>query len=396
MSDETKTEENHIEKIPYQEIKDSPTIKYYTKWTRYEKYFSKIADPLLDPASQKHSLIENLLPKTPTILLYPRHAVIMEERQKNTKIELMPWEKKLHSLFEKYSGRVLYYHFLRLQRVLNIEVEPQTKTRRRIVLLPPEKGHWPYHITIYIGRKSELNLEIVQIEKNRMGLNTITVEVLQDKESKLTLLNILVQDDGTPIFYDLRAALKQGAQACVNSLIKGGKMSHISLTAVNNEVRARSQFKSVVLSLENNYVDHITNIINNAPDTSGTIDVNGYNLGGYLVHQGILKATSKGRNTVNRLSSNIIPLSDNGISASIPKLEIETPYAKEGVHSTNISMIANEIINYMRSRGLSASEALKIIITSQIADLANFYEREDRLSFSEEIVKPWMKNFSVL
>jgi hypothetical protein len=98
MSDETKTEENHIEKIPYQEIKDSPTIKYYTKWTRYEYYFSKTADPLLDPASQKHPLIENLLPKTPTILLYPRHAVIMEEKQKNTKTELIPWEKSfIHS-----------------------------------------------------------------------------------------------------------------------------------------------------------------------------------------------------------------------------------------------------------------------------------------------------------
>jgi Fe-S cluster assembly scaffold protein SufB len=55
-------------------------------------------------------------------------------------------------------------------------------------------------------------------------------------------------------------------------------------------------------------------------------------------------------------------------------------------------MIDDEAINYMRSRGLSPSEALRIIITSQIADLAGFYSREDKLMFAEEIVKLWMKN----
>ncbi len=359
--------------LPYQKTKDSPTIKYYTKWNKYLKHLEQ--EPI--PHEKPDIKYQGILPKdTPRIILQTPTNIMLENNHENTITRIIDpsqaMEKEILSLYDPHEGKIMATHLSKIEKILYIRVPREEKVKRKIIFIPPEKGHYPYHITIVLEEKSELTIEFIQSEKTGSGLNTITIEIIQEKDSKLNVLNQLLPQKNTPLYYTMRIENRDYSNTRVNTLAKAGEMTHSRIEVIARGKNADTILKSVLLAEEYTVIDHITVSVNDAENTSAEIRVKGFNLGGELVHQGTVKATVKGKASINRLYSMILPLSEKGVSVSVPKLEVDTDNVKEGVHSSDISSLTQESLFYLQSRGLSREEALMLILQSSILDLLEY------------------------
>jgi Fe-S cluster assembly protein SufD len=86
-------------------------------------------------------------------------------------------------------------------------------------------------------------------------------------------------------------------------------------------------------------------------------------LGGHVSLKGIIKI-KKGINQIEAfLKHSVLLIGKNSTAISIPELEIESNDVQAS-HSSAISQINSEELFYLMSRGLSYSQAVKLIIKS--------------------------------
>jgi Fe-S cluster assembly protein SufD len=98
-------------------------------------------------------------------------------------------------------------------------------------------------------------------------------------------------------------------------------------------------------------------------NTEGHMDfktvVNG---GGYTTFDGMIKIEKGSRATISRLEEHAIHLSDKARSDSIPGLRIDTNDVQRAGHASTSGQVDEEMLFYMRSRGIQRDEAIKLIV----------------------------------
>ena len=101
-----------------------------------------------------------------------------------------------------------------------------------------------------------------------------------------------------------------------------------------------------------------------AANTEGHMDfktvVNG---NGYTVFDGMIKIEKQSRGTISRLEEHAIHLSDSARSDSIPGLKIDTNDVQRAGHASTSGQIDEEMLFYMRSRGIGREDAVHMIVT---------------------------------
>lgn len=98
-------------------------------------------------------------------------------------------------------------------------------------------------------------------------------------------------------------------------------------------------------------------------NTEGHMDfktvVNG---GGYTTFDGMIKIEKASRGTISRLEEHAIHLSAKARSDSIPGLMIDTNDVQRAGHASTSGQIDEEMLFYMRSRGIQRDEAIHLIV----------------------------------
>jgi Fe-S cluster assembly protein SufD len=98
-------------------------------------------------------------------------------------------------------------------------------------------------------------------------------------------------------------------------------------------------------------------------NTEGHMDfktvVNG---GGYTTFDGMIKIEKGSRETISRLEEHAIHLSEKARSDSIPGLRIDTNDVQRAGHASTSGQVDEEMLFYMRSRGIQRDDAMKLIV----------------------------------
>jgi Fe-S cluster assembly protein SufD len=87
------------------------------------------------------------------------------------------------------------------------------------------------------------------------------------------------------------------------------------------------------------------------------------NADGYTVFDGMIKIEKQSRGTISRLEEHAIHLSEKARSDSIPGLKIDTNDVQRAGHASTSGQVDEEMLFYMRSRGIARDEAIHMIVT---------------------------------
>jgi Fe-S cluster assembly scaffold protein SufB len=336
-----------IEEIPYQKYHDSPTIKFYTSWPLYDEAF-------VPPNGRAELLIEErVMPGSRKVELFPEGGF----RGEGELIELEP------SLFSMDEGKILARHILSLEGTIRIDVPRGEKRKIEVVSIPPKLGSSHHHLRIELEDGSETDLVFLSTAKGSSGAPFVTAEIYV-KGSTLRMWNISAfEGGGLPMIWN-RILSENGGRVEVRNIVIGGRSNLVSNEVFMEGERGKSSISSFFFASNNEKIDHVTNIFNRSPGGVAEISGRGFNFGGTLVHRGKLKVYQEARGSENSLSS-IIYRSGRGVkSYSIPSLEVESSDLISASHETSISSIPEDVLFYMRTRGLSRRESLELMLRS--------------------------------
>src|SRR5881628_649939 len=108
--------------------------------------------------------------------------------------------------------------------------------------------------------------------------------------------------------------------------------------------------------------DIVTDLTHQAPSTTGSVLARGVLRDkSRLVFKGMIRIEKGAKNSRSYLAEHAMILSKNARADAIPGLEIETNEVK-ATHSGSVAQIDEEQVFYLMARGLSQSEAKKLII----------------------------------
>lgn len=83
---------------------------------------------------------------------------------------------------------------------------------------------------------------------------------------------------------------------------------------------------------------------------------------GYTTFDGMIKIEKDSRGTISRLEEHAIHLSEKARSDSIPGLMIDTNDVQRAGHASTSGQIDDEMLFYMRSRGINREDAINMIV----------------------------------
>jgi Fe-S cluster assembly protein SufD len=143
----------------------------------------------------------------------------------------------------------------------------------------------------------------------------------------------------------------------------GGKLQHIEAETYLGGNGARVDWKASTFASPGQTLLTAPWLRHVGANTEGHMEfktvVNGE---GYTVFDGMIKIEKASRGTISRLEEHAIHLSDKARSDSIPGLMIDTNDVQRAGHASTSGQVDEEMLFYMRSRGINRDEAIHMIV----------------------------------
>jgi len=142
----------------------------------------------------------------------------------------------------------------------------------------------------------------------------------------------------------------------------GGGITRSRMDSVLNGQGATAEDVEVVFGAESQRFDVVTDLTHQAPHTTGHVLAKGVlRESARSIFKGMIRIEPNAKNSNSYLAEHAMILSKKARADAIPGLEILTNEVK-ATHSGSVSQIDEEQVFYMMARGLSLSEAQRLII----------------------------------
>ena len=225
-------------------------------------------------------------------------------------------------------------------------------------------------VLVNLGAGSKATLIEHHVSLGASVSNSLT-EVICAPASRLNYLKLQDEADAAIHLASQRLSVGRGAQADLLHLDLGGKLARndlrVELSGDGAEVNAQGLF----FADASRHLDNHTRIDHQAPQTRsrelyrGIADGNGRGVfnGKIIVHQGAVKSDA-------RLTNQNLLLSRTAEIDTKPELEIYADDVKCSHGATTGQLDANSIF-YLRSRGIAADQARRMLIASFAREIVN-------------------------
>ena len=347
-----------LKDIPFQKIKDSPTVKYYTNW--------KIFESLLDIEYTEEYQLDN-----PYVEFKPSIVLKVDDVDVESDIAEVEIVKDGYKSISKIYARDLNqlnkmeaYHILRNRYILKLiflkDFESYT------VLSPAPAGYLPNHLNLYIGDNVKGTLNIVDLG-HREGLKTFFVEVSVGRNADISLNYLFLHNRSTATYTEYSIDVDRGSKVSFNILGFGGLMTHLRS---NMDLKGRESIGYTYGSLiarEDTMTDVITNVTHHGDYSESILSVRGGILDkGYLVHRGAARILNVSHEASTAVKSYLTIFGDKGTAHSIPMLEVDTGIVAGASHSTSVSRLDEYRLFYLRKMGLSDEEIIDMLLRAYV------------------------------
>jgi len=359
--------ENLSVEIPYQRIRDSPTVKYYTKWIYFE-------DRLNTGYAKNESDFPSIFNIESDIKLSTKYLF------KNYRdIEIKPYYLKsfYNKDIDKYIeiGKLDRYHLLNYNIGIKINFKNNITTNRPLNILSISgDGYLGHHVIINTGDYSNISLNLIDYTSSENGFKTLFIEMYLGHASRLSINYLVLHDKTSPSYSQLIVKHGKNAYSNIRLLGFGGLMTRFKYIGLLNGLGSKTELYGGIIGLPEMRSDYITDVVHLSKDTISKINIRGLSKeDAYIVHRGLIKITSSAYRASSDIESNLLIFGDSE-AYSIPMMEVDTGYILSTRHSTSVSKIDGEKIFYFKSRGLSDKDIEEIFLES-ILDFPNLLER---------------------
>ena len=387
-----------VANLPYQYYNDSPSIKRYTNWELIDKKLSsRPGEP--DIYSSLSSYLFNLYD---VVFRLRDGKAVLEKTSSDVTFNISnPEENEVFNLFFPEEGKLMARHIGNVEEALEIVVRKDARVRIAIIIDSPRDGGRFYHLLIRAQENSVSNIDVLSLlSKGSYGGVSLTNEYILDKGSTVNSMLVSSRLDDSVFVGWRRALVMDKARLNYKTIGIGGNM-RVQDESIQKGANSSSIYKAFIFTDNNGYVDYITNSVNQGEHTYTDVLVRGVAVSGKLLHRGVVKATEQANNSVNKLTSRLIPLDKAAEVVSVPSLEVDTDIVEEASHSTDVSSLSNEELFYLQTRGLNLSESLALLLYSYVYDIIDntnqqFYdwlEKELMSTFPLFNVKSLINNY---
>ena len=324
--------------LPYQKINDSPTLKHYTDWSRFDNLNLQIKEFVGD---------EKINIEGYEKVVYPSDKIESKEDVTNQLIK--PEEHKLVALTLALTNKVVIS-------------SSSIKSKRLLFYHSSAEGLLsPLNLEVYVEDGDHLDFVYISEGKRAMTSAVISFNVGKDSQLNLSIINL------SQASFVYSKALVKGE---VNTTIFTSKsfVSHVnySLELMEN---ASSNFSAKAVGLDNDNINVRVNVIHKgirsksegvlkAISTDSALSVIG---GDAVVSEEALDSSTS-------IIGRAYNIGKDSKAVVAPMLEVKTGRVQLAKHSASVSRVPDELIFYLESRGFSRKEAESMIIKGFIVD----------------------------
>jgi len=244
------------------------------------------------------------------------------------------------------------------------------------------------HAIIILEPNSKLTyVEEYSSKSGEADIATSHVEIHAKDGSRVDFYSI--QDFSQDIYEFATKTAHVEGNAVVNWTVGvfGGKLSRTNIKTVFDGEGSTSDITGVFLGDNEQHIDLTTNIVHNVPNTQTNIHVNGaLKDKSSAVHHGLIRIEKGAKNTNASLSSHSLLLSDKTTANPIPGLIIDNNDVKAS-HSASVGQIDEEKMFYLMSRGISRSEAERLIVNGFLEPVIAKIPSEDIRTRVQHMIK---------
>ncbi|MFB6470940.1 MAG: SufD family Fe-S cluster assembly protein [Vulcanisaeta sp. AZ3] len=348
-----------LPKLPYQQIRDSPSVKYYTQW----EYFERCIDP-------NPSVINGVSPR---VDWYEANITSINAQLRIARLPEGVKAVDLSDLGEDYGkllfrsidineSKALARHVANLLGGAYIEVTKDLKEPVRVLIGTSQVPQTliPTHYTVVVndGVKASLGLYIV----NDGGCSSTTAEIYLGKNSLLNLLVVSIGDE-SPGFTNIKLITNDGSNVVARSLLIGGSMNHHREDYLLQGKSSRLNHLSLEVGLGNSRIDYQVNAMHFGESSSSFSRVLGVAKDkAFVIHRALGRIFESGKWSDTNVEGKVFVLNEGAYAASVPIIMVDTGDVNGARHSAADASLDEDMINYLRLRGFSKSEVLDLIL----------------------------------
>lgn len=217
-------------------------------------------------------------------------------------------------------------------------------------------------INISANNKSNINLLInYESTDNLENFHNGTINISADDNSTVNLTIINRLNKFSTNIIDINTTSKNESNIIINLIDIGGNKRVYRNHSITSE-KANNEINTIYIGKNKDIIDICFNYINDEIESVNNIEVEGLLYDNARKHfKGIIDFKSGAKKSVGKENENCLLLSNDAISRSLPILLCGEEDV-DGAHSVSSGMIDKDKLFYLQSRGISETDAKKLII----------------------------------
>jgi len=326
-----------FEKLEYQRVHDSPTLKHYTDWSMYDSL------NLIPKIGNKVNFEIGNFNDFRNIIIVNNNIINYDSIDSCSNNLINPNEHKLVALTLALSkkiiintpGNYIIYHLTtdsELFSPINIEVDVN---------------------------EGILNLMYVSELRNSISLNSSVISIHSDKQANVNFTIFSLGGNGYSFSY-IKAIVKGNINT--NIFASGGNMSHIEYSTELYE-GATAKFLTRGLGLGNNRLTIISKVLHKEGKSSSIGRMKGIAaMSSHVVLKGTATVSEEAKDSSTEITGKSLILGKDSSAIVVPMLEVKTGRVNLAKHSASVYKVLEDHIFYLQTRGLSKREAEGLVI----------------------------------
>ncbi len=348
-----------VDSVPYQLIKDSPSIKYYTDWSAYEECRGA-GIGYVPGIDAQVTIRDGELAKNEA------GAQVLGEED----------ELPINTIDLKES-KMMIRHILNLSSIIYLDINPGME---RLSLSINSSGGGKLkssHVLIQVRDGAAVDLSIME---SGNACSSSVVELLIGRGARVNLLNASLQASN-PTYSLRRVTVMDNSTINSYTVVLDGSMNRLE-----EDYLLRGNYSSVASKVletgtAKSRIDYYSTMLHLGESSRSYSTVYGIALDGAIViHRGMGKITETGRWSSTVVEGKLFMGSRDAVAVSVPIIAVDTGDVSEARHSAMDASIDDDQLFYLSSRGLGRDEVISLVAF----DMAMKYLDETPQQFNNE------------
>ena len=331
------------QKLPWQDIADSPTVRYYTDWSKFEGY-KPVEAPAPLPGEAE-----------PCKIVLADGALAAVGRCGGVEVGVAEDVFR----YVQINSKILALHASALREAVRVAVTGRVEPLVIIMSASAMGAHTASHVVIEAGPSASGSV-VVYAEAAEGAMHTAVVEGRLGGD----LEYVLVSKGGGPQYVHSALAVEKSVAA--RPLAFGGVMNAVREEYIIGE-GASAEVVGLELGVGESRVDHVVSVINDAPRGRGFARL--YAVAAdksFVTQRAVGRITKRGVGSNSAVEGVVYIAGDGAVANTQPIILVETGDVEGARHSAADAALDEDREFFLRARGMRREDLPKLLMLSLV------------------------------